>query len=97
MLTPDHIKLRLEFAEKYQDRTTRFWQNVIFMDESYLRLVHDDSRKRVRRRQGARQATKNIVPRFKHEGGGVMFWGCVTWHGPDPLVPIEGSQRKELW
>ena len=33
-LTPEHIRLRLEFAERYQDRTTRFWLNVIFMDET---------------------------------------------------------------
>jgi len=51
----------------------------------------------VRRRQGERRESKKRVPRFKHEGGGVMYWGCVTWHGPGPLVPIEGSLEGKTY
>ena len=33
---------------------------------------------------------ENILPLVKYGGGGVMFWGCVTWMGIGPLVPIHG-------
>lgn len=94
-LTPDHIRLRLEFAENYKEKTTRFWMNVIFMDEVFIRLARDDARKRVRRLKGERLAKSHILPRLKHEGKGVMFWGCVTWYGPGPLVTIEGSLKGD--
>jgi len=96
-LTEDHIKLRLAFAEKYKDKTSHFWMNVIFVDESYLRLFHNDSRKRVRRHKGEALQPDYLVPRFRHEGGGVMFWGCVSWYGVGPLVPIEGSVRGDTY
>lgn len=90
-LTEEHINLRLDFAKKFQNKTSHFWMNVIFMDESFLRLVRDDSRLRVRRRQGESLQEEHIVASFKHGGGGVMFWGCVSWYGVGPLVPIEGA------
>ena len=26
-----------------------------------------------------------------------MFWGCVSWMGPGPLVPIEGSLNGDAY
>jgi len=69
--------------------------NVIFMGEVFIRLARDDALKRVRRLKGERLAKIHILPRLKHEGKGVMFWGCVTWYGPGPLVPIEESLKGD--
>ena len=46
-LDSDHIKKRYEFALMYQNKTIHFWNHVIFIDETVVRLQSRDSRKRV--------------------------------------------------
>ena len=77
-----------------------FWRNTIFMDETFIRLHHKDSRKRVWRQKGERLAEEHTLPLVKYGGGGVMFWGCIAWSGPGPLVPvydtIEGDDYAQI-
>ena len=71
----DQKTARLEFARFYQDRIMHFWRNTIFMDETFIRLHHKDSRKRVWRQKGERLIEEHTLPLVKYGGGGVMFWG----------------------
>jgi transposase len=89
-LEQHHVDDRLHFAERYEDRTMHFWRNCIFMDETFVRLHPKDSRERVWRQVGERLEPEHLVPSVKYGGGGVMFWGCVTWGGVGPLIPIDG-------
>lgn len=99
-LDEDQKAARLEFALFYQDRTMHFWRNTIFLDETFIRLHHKDSRKRVWRQKGERLAEEHTLPLVKYGGGGVMFWGCIAWSGPGPLVPvsdtIEGDDYAQI-
>jgi len=61
------------------------------MDESMLKLDPVDLRKRVRCKKGERLYQRHIVPRVKYEGGGVIYWGVVSWLGVGPLVEIDGT------
>lgn len=94
-LGEDEMTDRLEFAQLYQDRTMHFWRNCIFMDEVYIRLHPKDSRQRVWRQKGQRLEEENILPLVCHGGGGVMFWGCVSWNGTGPLVAVHDHIRGD--
>ena len=34
---------------------------------------------------------------MKFGGGSVMFWGCISWWGVGPLVPIGGTMDSTVY
>ncbi|KAI3640118.1 hypothetical protein MIR68_000996 [Amoeboaphelidium protococcarum] len=41
----------------------------------------------------------NLPTNVQVQAGGfsVMFWGCVSIYGPGPIIPIDGTMRKEQY
>jgi len=100
-LTPKHIEGRLNFAKKYQNKDMRFWSRVIFCDETSMMLHPMDDRLRVRRPPNERFNKAYMIPVFKHGGGSLMFWGCISWKGQGVLKLVKetlkgGSYSKLL-
>ena len=63
LLTANHRRLRLEWAQRWRNLTVAHWQHVIFGDESRFKLYPGDGRLRVRRlpREGARLIGSKLV------------------------------------
>ena len=69
----------------------------MFVDEIFLRLHSKGTRLRVRRRQGEKFERRYIQPSFKFGGGGIMFWGVISWRGQGTLVLFEGAKNGRTY
>ena len=67
-------KKRLLWACNHKDMN---WDNVIFSDESRFFLVSDMPFP-VRRRKEEEYLPECLNPTMKHEGGGIVVWGCFA-------------------
>ncbi len=41
--------------------------------------------------------TKNIIPKVKHGGASVMFWGCFAFSEPGRLAIIDGTVNSAVY
>jgi len=70
------------------------WANVILSDESRFTIFKTDGPGRIWRTPGTRFNIENLIPSVKHDGGGLMVWGCFSGKGLGPLVKIEGKMDR---
>ena len=82
-------KIRLNWAREKRSWTIDNWKNVVWSDESRFTLYQNDGKIRVQRLQEEKYKVSCLVPTVKHGGGGIMMWGCFSWHGLGPLVRID--------
>lgn len=67
------------------------WANVLFVDETRVKLRGPDGRKRVYRRRGERNSPNCVVEADQFGGGSIMVWGGVSMHSKTPLVVVQGN------
>ncbi|GFV63505.1 hypothetical protein TNCV_1551681 [Trichonephila clavipes] len=41
--------------------------------------------------------TALCVPTVKFGGGSIMVWGCFSWFGLGPLIPVIGNMNSEIY
>ena len=87
LLTANHRRLRLEWAQRWRNLTVAHWQHVIFGDESRFQLYPVDGRLRVRRLPGERFRPGCQAHRVQAGGGSVHVWhGELSTIAPNPLL-----------
>lgn len=96
-LSKKNISRRLKFAKNYFQKSSRFWNLVVWSDESKFNVFGNDGRPYVRR-----PPLKELDPRYtkktvKHGGSSVMVWGCFTASGVGPIVQINGKMTGEMY
>ncbi|CAG8728659.1 33755_t:CDS:2, partial [Racocetra persica] len=77
--------------------STHQWRNIIWSDESFFRQFSSSHNIRVWRTPAEEFDESCLVPTVGRSPGR-MFWGCFSWHGLGPIIPIHGfPNRKSIF
>ena len=94
LLNQKHKKARLHYAQNHINKSQRFWNSVLWSDETKLELFRPMDQRYVWRKKNEAHAEKNTLPTVKHGGGSVMLWGCFSSSGTGKLYRIEGKMNS---
>ena len=97
LLTANHRRLRLEWAQRWRNLTVAHWQHVIFGDESRYQLYPVDGRLRVRRLPGERFRPGCQADMVQAGCGSVHVWGAFHNSAKCPLVLPDGYLTGVLY
>uniref|UniRef100_A0AAQ5ZXB5 Transposase Tc1-like domain-containing protein n=1 Tax=Amphiprion ocellaris TaxID=80972 RepID=A0AAQ5ZXB5_AMPOC len=79
LLKTNHKKARLEFAKLHVDKPQRFWENVLWTDETKLELFGKAHQLYVHRCKNEAYQEKNSVPTWRRLCY-VLGLLCCIWH-----------------
>jgi hypothetical protein len=96
-LTKSRKKARLDFAKKHKDWTVDDWRRVVFYDESKINRLGSDGKQWTWVKDGAPLQDHNVNHLYKHGGGSVFVWACITAHDPGYITRIEGGLGSQLY
>ncbi|GFV30297.1 transposable element Tcb2 transposase [Trichonephila clavipes] len=95
-ITPQNAKHRLQWCRAHLHWTVDMWKTVLWSDASRFTVWQSDERVWVWRMPGERFFSDCIVLTVKFGGGSIMVWGCFSWSGQGPLVPVIGNMNSEI-
>jgi transposase len=95
LVTDTHKQNRLTWARDHEHWTVHQWRRVMWSDESTFAQFQQDNRCRVWREPEEEFDVSCLSATVKHSPSR-MFWGCFSYHGLGPLVPLHGSVTGEI-
>uniref|UniRef100_A0A8C5MWS3 Transposase n=1 Tax=Leptobrachium leishanense TaxID=445787 RepID=A0A8C5MWS3_9ANUR len=94
LLSPKNKKSRLQYAKSHVDKAQKFWDSVLWTDETKLELFGPMDQRYVWRRKNKAYEEKNTLPTVKHGGGSIMLWGCFASAGTGKLQRVQGTMNR---
>uniref|UniRef100_A0A8C5WK94 Transposase Tc1-like domain-containing protein n=1 Tax=Leptobrachium leishanense TaxID=445787 RepID=A0A8C5WK94_9ANUR len=94
LLSPKNKKSRLQYAKSHVDKPQKFWDSVLWTDETKLELFGPMDQRYVWRRKNKAYEEKNTLPTVKHGGGSIMLWGCFASAGIGKLQRVQGTMNS---
>ena len=91
ILTPQHRRLRLQWARRHLRWTRAAWATVLFTDESRFNVYENDGRMRVFRVRNERFRDNCVIETNRFGGGSVMIWGGISLNTKSNCVVIYGN------
>lgn len=97
LLQPRHIEARKNFGRCHNDWAEEDWEQVLWSDESRFCFFRSDGKGYVRRPLNHALDPRYTRPTVKHQGGGIMVWGCFSRNGVGELALIEGNMNQHSY
>ena len=97
LLTAQHRKTRLQWAQQRQQWTAADWRLHFFSDETPIHLVQSRQRRYVRRQRGQRLRQDLIRPTVHSSSGKLLVWGGFSADGTRKLATIPGTLNTERY
>ncbi len=94
-LSPAQRLARLQWARQHLHWSVEDWQCVVFSDEAAFDVTPARSQ-HVRRRRDVHLSSEH-TRQHRSFLQKVMMWGCFSYRGPGPLVPIEGNMNANKY
>lgn len=96
-LSKQHKRQRYLWALKYRDWNASDWDKVLWSDETKISLHSNSGRKYTWRRKDEAMHESNLRPTFKHGGGNIFMWGCMSSGGVGYACKINDGLDSELY
>ena len=94
LITATNMEKRYEWALEHQDWSVRHFKRVLWSDETYVRLFLG-SPGRVWREPSEKWEI-DCIGSSVGRSPGRMYWGCFSWFGVGPLVPLKSNSNGKL-
>uniref|UniRef100_A0A8C5QEC7 Transposase n=1 Tax=Leptobrachium leishanense TaxID=445787 RepID=A0A8C5QEC7_9ANUR len=94
LLFPKYKKSRLQYAKSHVDKPQKFWDSVLWTDETKLERFGPMDQRYVWRRKNKAYEEKNTLPTVKHGGGSIMLWGCFASAGTGKLQRVQSTMNS---
>lgn len=79
------------------DKPQEFWNKFLFTDESKFNIFGSDGRIKVWRKPWQGLDSRYTAKTVKHNGGGVMVWGCMAANGVGMIEFINGIMDQYVY
>lgn len=97
LLTPAHMKRRLQWALEFQKFKIEDWEYVVWSDETKFNLFNSDGKEYYWTNNSGVLSPDSVKATKKYGGGCIMVWDCMTWDGLGVCKKIEGNMNAEVY